>query len=279
MRYAYRVFNKYAGAYRVSIFGSARTPENHPDYQAAKNFSKKMADLGWMCITGAAMGIMKAGLEGSTPEARFGLSIQLPFESAASAYLEGDPKLIIFRYFFTRKLMFLSHSQAVAVFPGGFGTLDELFEVLTLMQTGKSTIIPVILLESGDGSYWQHWEHYMHKHLLVNGWISPEDHHFYYICTSIDKAVEHITHFYRRYHSSRYVKDLLVIRMRSTLTQEQIDQLNQQFSSLIANGSMWLSEEALPEEDDALDLPRLIFAHTRNQFGLVRKLIDQINDF
>lgn len=279
MRYAYRIFNQYTQEKRVSIFGSARTPESHPDYIIAKEFSKKMADLGWMCITGAAMGIMKAGLEGAKPEARFGLSIRLPFESSVAPYIEGDPKLIIFRYFFTRKLMFISHSHAIAVFPGGFGTLDELFEVLTLMQTGKATIVPVLLMESGQGNYWENFEHYIQEHLEANGWISPEDHYFYYMTTSVEKGVEHIQHFYRRYHSSRYVKDLLVIRMTSPLTDSQVKQLNQEFASLVAEGSMWTSDEALPEEDEALNLPRLVFHHTRNHFGLVRKLINQINDF
>lgn len=151
MRYAYHIFNQYGGIRRVSIFGSARTPEDHPDYKVAKDFSKQMADYGWMVITGAANGIMKAGLEGAKKEAGFGLSIKLPFETSVHSFIEGDPKLMSFKYFFTRKLMFMSHSDAVTAFPGGFGTMDELFEVLTLLQTGKANIVPVVLMEGKRG--------------------------------------------------------------------------------------------------------------------------------
>ncbi|MHC5115421.1 MAG: LOG family protein, partial [Planctomycetota bacterium] len=168
MRYAYRVFNRYRGTRKVSIFGSARTPEDHPDYIAAREFSAAIADHGWMGITGAGDGIMKAGHEGPQRDASFGLSIRLPFETTANEVIEGDPKLINFRYFFTRKLMFLGHADAVAVFPGGFGTQDELFESLVLVQTGKSNIVPIILLEGEGGVYWQHWERYIRKNLRAN---------------------------------------------------------------------------------------------------------------
>lgn len=278
MRYAYRIFNQYGGARRISIFGSARTPEEHPDYQLAKNFSTLMEDVGWMCITGAANGIMKAGHEGSKKEASFGLSIRLPFESASNAIMEGDPKLIIFRYFFTRKLMFMSHSDAVAAFPGGFGTMDELFEALTLLQTGKANIIPVVLMEGKGGQYWHHWERYLQDHFLDNGWISKEDLHFYYRATSSEDARRHIQKFYRRYHSSRYVKDNLVLRLLEPLHPHQIDELNQRFASIIQSGQITLCTP-FPEEKDHLDLPRLAFHHTRRQFGLVRALIDAINNF
>lgn len=278
MRYAYRIFNQYGGARRISIFGSARTPEEHPDYQLAKDFSRLMEDAGWMCITGAANGIMKAGHEGSKKEASFGLSIKLPFESSSNPIMEGDPKLIIFRYFFTRKLMFMSHSDAVAAFPGGFGTMDELFEALTLLQTGKANIIPVILMEGSGGQYWQHWERYIQDHFLDNGWISKEDLHFFYRAASSEDARRHIQKFYRRYHSSRYVKDNLVLRLLEPLHPDQIDLLNQRFGSIVQSGQISLCTP-FPEENDHLDLPRLAFHHTRRQFGLVRALIDQINDF
>lgn len=277
MRYAYHIFNKYLGMLRVSIFGSARTPEDHPDYQAAKHFSNMMAEHGWMCMTGAANGIMKAGLEGTKAESSFGLSIRLPFETPNSV-IEGDPKLMIFRYFFTRKLMFVSHSHAVAVFPGGFGTMDELFEVLTLIQTGKASVIPVVLMEGENGEYWQHWRHYLHKHLLGMGWISADDEFLYYIAPSVELGVKHIQQFYRRYHSSRYVKEDLVIRLKTPLTEEQIDLLNSRFSNLLQSGVI-APTEALPEEDDALELPRLILNHKRREVGLLRCLIDQINEF
>jgi uncharacterized protein (TIGR00730 family) len=276
MRYAYRIFNENPGSHRISIFGSARTPEEHPDYMAAEQFSVALAEKGWMCITGAAGGIMKAGMVGPASDGSFGLSIRLPFETPTNRHIRGDPKLIHFRYFFTRKLMFMSHADAAAVFPGGVGTMDELFEILTLMQTGKTNIIPVVLVEGENGVYWHHWEVYVKKNLLGNGWISPEDISLYHIASSVEGAVEHVEQFYRRYHSSRYVHDDLVIRLKSPLSEKQVGLLNNEFAGLVASGKMRLSE-ALPLEDDYLDLPRLVFHHTRMHFGLVRSLIDRIN--
>jgi uncharacterized protein (TIGR00730 family) len=278
MRYAYRIFSQYAGSQRISIFGSARTPENHPDYQTAKAFSRLMASQGWMCITGAANGIMKAGIEGSQPESSFGLSIKLPSEIASNKVIEGDPKLIIFHYFFTRKLMFMSHSDAVAAFPGGFGTMDEIFEVLTLLQTGKAHTIPVVLLEGPGGHYWDHWEDYLNQQLLTNGWISPDDYSLYYKAPSIEMAAEHIQTFYRNYHSQRYVKDKLVFRLKKELPAPQIQSLNQQFSPLIQSGVIEKSAP-FPEDDEFLDLPRIAFSHTRQHYSLLRKMIDAINQF
>ncbi len=278
MRYAYRVFNEYRGISKITIFGSARTPPNHPDYLAAHAFSTAMAEKRWMAITGAGNGIMKAGHEGPTRESSFGLSIRLPFETTANTVIEGDPKLINFRYFFTRKLMFMTHSDAVSVFPGGFGTQDELFECLTLVQTGKTNIIPIVMLEGEGGVYWKNWEHYVRTHLLKNGWISPEDTSIYHIATSIDDAVQHVLGFYRVFHSSRYVRDTLVIRLKQKLNDEQIEILNDEFAGLIKEGRIE-QVPAFSVEKDHLDLPRLAFAHTRYQYGRVRALIDRINSF
>lgn len=278
MRYAYRVFNKYKGSRCISIFGSARTPETHPDYIAAKEFSRAMAKEGWMCITGGANGIMKAGHEGPLPEQNFGLSIRLPFESTTNAVMEGDPKLIIFRYFFIRKLMFMSHSDAMAAFPGGYGTMDELFEMLTLIQTGKANVIPIVLIEGQDGVFWKNWEEYIEGHLLKNGWISPEDQNLYHICQSYEEGIQEIKRFYHRYHSSRYVKDNLVIRLLKQLKPEQFDILNNKFSRLVLKGKIEPCN-AYPEENDFLDLPRTTFQHTRKDFGILRKMIDEINAF
>jgi hypothetical protein len=278
MRYAYHIFNQHPSGRRISIFGSARTPENHPDYLEAKNFSSLMAKNGWVCITGAADGIMKAGLEGAQKASSFGLSIRLPFETPSNSLLAGDPKLITFRYFFTRKLMFLSHSDAVAAFPGGVGTQDELFEVLTLMQTGKANIIPVVLIQ-GAGTYWQEWQDYVFRNLLDKGWISQEDLSLYYMAHDSKDAVAHILQFYHRYHSSRYVKDTLVLRLLSHLNHDQIAQLNQEFGPvLVKEGEIYLTT-ALPEEDDHLELPRLAFVHNRRHFGTLRQMIDRINSF
>jgi len=278
MRYAYRVFNRYRGTRKISIFGSARTPEEHPDYVAARDFSKAISERGWMAITGAGDGIMKAGHEGPTREGSFGLSIRLPFETTANTVIEGDPKLINFRYFFTRKLMFLSHADAVAVFPGGFGTQDELFEALTLVQTGKSNIVPIVLLEGESGVYWRHWLRYIEKNLLETGWISEEDPSLFYITNDVEDAVDHVVNFYRVYHSSRYVRDTFVLRMRHDLTDGQVDRLNDEFSSLVRSGRI-VRTSALAAEEDHLDLPRLCFEHTRRDFGRMRRLIDRVNSF
>ena len=277
MRYAYRVFNRYAGKHKITIFGSARTPEDHPDYVAARDFGAAMAARDWMSITGAGDGIMKAGHEGPKREASFGLSIRLPFETTANTVIEGDPKLINFRYFFTRKLMFVSHADAVAVFPGGFGTHDELFEILTLIQTGKSNIVPVVLVDGEGGGYWRRWQAYIDENLNETGWISREDRHLYLITPTVEAAVEHVTNFYRGYHSSRYVRDTLVIRLQRALAPEHVERLNDEFAGLVASGRIEATG-ALPEEEDHLELPRLAFEHTRRDFGTVRHLIDRINE-
>lgn len=277
MRYAYRVFNKYRGIPKITIFGSARTPPAHPDYVAAREFSAAIAAKGWMAITGAGGGIMKAGHEGPTRESSFGLSIRLPFETTANEVIEGDPKLINFRYFFTRKLMFVTHADAVAVFPGGFGTQDELFEALTLVQTGKSNIVPIVLMEGAAGSYWSGWDHYIREHLLRNGWISLEDTGIYHIATSIADAVDHITDFYRLYHSSRYVGPVLVLRLREKLLANDLEVLNAEFGDLVKEGRIE-QVAALEGEQDHLELPRLALVHTRSRFGRLRMLIDRINN-
>ena len=279
MRYAYRVFNKYRGIPKITIFGSARTPPEHPDYLAARDFSAAIAREGWMAITGAGDGIMKAGHEGPQRESSFGLSIRLPFETTANTVIEGDPKLINFRYFFTRKLMFMTHADAVAVFPGGFGTQDELFECLTLVQTGKSNVLPIVMLEGLGGVYWKNWEQYIRANLLANGWISPEDPGIYYIAPSVRDAVEHVLRFYRVYHSSRYVGDTFVIRLRKRLTDDEIEQLYTEFKDLLKDGRIEQISGGLEGEKDHLELPRLAMLHTRHKFGRVRALIDRINSF
>jgi uncharacterized protein (TIGR00730 family) len=278
MRYAYRVFNRYRSTKKITIFGSARTPPEHPDYRTALEFSRTMAAHGWMSITGAGNGIMMAGHEGPQKEASFGLSIRLPFETTANTVIEGDPKLINFRYFFTRKLMFVSHADAVAVFPGGFGTQDELFESLTLVQTGKSNIIPIVMLEGSSGQYWHNWNHYIERHLLANGWISAEDTGIYHIARNVDDAVEHVLRFYRVFHSSRYVGPILVLRLKDRLTEAQVGELNDEFGELIRAGRIE-QRGPLEGERDHLDLPRLAFEHARGRYGRLRMMIDRINGF
>ena len=278
MRYAYRVFNHYQGTRKIAIFGSARTPEDHPNYLAARRFSAAIARRGWMSITGAGDGIMKAGHEGPRREASFGLSIRLPFETTANEVIEGDPKLINFRYFFTRKLMFLSHADAIAIFPGGFGTQDETFEALTLVQTGKSNIVPIVLVEAQGSEYWNYWDTYLRKNLLANGMINAQDTDIYYIAPSVEDAAEHVLRFYRVYHSSRYVGEQLVLRLLRPLTDAQVELLNEQYSMLVRSGRI-VQCGPLDAEEDHLELPRLALHHTRRDYGLLRSLIDCINGF
>jgi len=292
LRYAYRVFGQYPGVHKVTIFGSARTPEDHPDYLAAVEFSRLMAEAGWMSITGAGDGIMKAGHEGPGRGSSFGVAIRLPFETTANDVIAGDEKLIHFRYFFTRKLMFLSQAEAVVCFPGGFGTMDECFETLTLIQTGKASIVPIVYVEGepeeghttsgGDpekaiANYWGGWVEFIERQLLDRGWISPEDEHLYYVAENPAAAAEHVLKFYRVYHSSRYVRDNLVIRLQKKLSDEAVRTLNEEFAVLVESGAIE-QRDALPQESDHLELPRIVFHHTRHKYGLVRRLIDRINE-
>jgi hypothetical protein len=281
MRYAYRVFGQYPTPHKVTIFGSARTPPEHPDYKAAVEFGRLMADRGWMAITGAGDGIMKAGHEGPGREASFGVAIRLPFETTANSVIAGDEKLIHFRYFFTRKLMFLSQAEAVVCFPGGFGTLDETYETLTLVQTGKASMIPIVFCEGvpeGPGpSYWQGWWDFNRTQLLNRKWISPEDEGLFYIAKDPADAAAHIDRFYSVYHSSRYVRDDLVIRLKRPLGDAALARLNDEFGVLVKTGDIHACS-AQPGEADHRDLPRIKFHHTRHKFGLVRRLIDRVNE-
>jgi uncharacterized protein (TIGR00730 family) len=278
MRYAYRVFAKYAVPHKVTIFGSARTPATHPDYQSAVIFGRLMAEAGWMVITGAGGGIMQAGHEGPGRDASFGVAIRLPFEQSTNTVIAGDEKLIHFRYFFTRKLMFLSQAEAVVLYPGGFGTMDEGYETLTLVQTGKATMMPIVCLEGRDNGYWKDWDQTNRRLLLERKLISPEDTSLYYLAKDEADARDHIVNFYRVYHSSRYVRDDLVIRLKGTLPPADVDTLNAEFGDLVKSGVMRMSP-ALDAEDDHRQLPRLVFHHNRSKYGRLRMFLDRINTF
>ncbi|MDG2053609.1 MAG: TIGR00730 family Rossman fold protein [Phycisphaerales bacterium] len=277
MRYAYHIFNDYQDTRKVSIFGSARTPSDHPDYVAASVFSQGMAKAGWMVITGGGDGIMKAGHDGLTSQSIFGLAIRLPFETSANEIIEGDSKLINFRYFFTRKLMFLTNADAIVAFPGGFGTMDELFETLTLVQTGKSHMLPIVLVEGEDGVYWKNWLEMIKVNFVQNGWISPEDLDLFYLAPSLDDAVSHITTFYSIYHSSRFVRGDFVLRLNQSLSEQAVASLNSEFSDIVEEGEI-TQTDALPGETLCLDLPRLVFRFTRRNIGRLRMMIDRINE-
>src|SRR5881394_785966 len=233
LRYAFKLFAPYAATRKVTIFGSARTLPSKTEYKQAAEFARKMSEAGFMIITGAGPGIMQAGHEGAGPERSFGANIRLPWEQAANPIIQHNKKLITFKYFFTRKLIFLRHSDAIVLFPGGFGTMDEGFEALTLMQTGKSRLMPLVLIDRPGGTYWKTWDKNVREHLLRSELISPDDLHLYQFTDSIEEAVKWITRFYRNYHSSRFVRDLLVIRMKHSPSPTAIEALNEDFADII----------------------------------------------
>src|SRR5881397_1021238 len=247
LRYAFKLFAPYAATRKVTIFGSARTLPSKTEYKQAVEFARKISAAGFMIITGAGPGIMQAGHEGAGPEKSFGANIRLPWEQAANPIIQHDKKLITFKYFFTRKLIFLRHSDAVVLFPGGFGTLDEGYEALTLMQTGKSRLMPLVLIDRPGGAYWKTWDRHIRDHLLRNGFISPEDLGLYQITNDTDEAVKIITRFYRNYHSMRFVKDLFVIRLHHAPSRSALDALNEDFADLVS-GEKIHATEPTPEE-------------------------------
>jgi len=281
LRYAFRLFAPYDHTRKVTIFGSARTLPTRQEYLEAVEFARKIAEAGFMVITGAGPGIMQAGHEGAGLEMSFGANIRLPWEQSANPIIEKDKKLISFKYFFTRKLTFLRHSDAIVLFPGGFGTLDEGYEALTLMQTGKSRLVPLVLLDRPGGAYWRVWDKNIREHLLRGQMISPDDLHLYQIADNASHAVRIITRFYRNYPSSRFVKDLLVLRLKNAPSPSAIESLNDDFGDIIL-GERFKIVEATPEEredNDHIDLPRIAFGFDRRQYGRLRMLLDVVNGF
>jgi len=280
LRYAFKVFAPYHGVRKVTCFGSARTPPEDPAYRTALEFSREIAARDFMVITGGGHGIMRACQEGAGRERSFGVNIKLPFEQDPNEFIHGDPKLVNFRYFFTRKLLFVKEADAIVLFPGGFGTHDEGYEALTLAQTGKMNLVPIIFLDAPRGTYWKSWMQYVKDHLLRRGLISEEDLALFKTTTDRAEAVEEITGFYRVYHSARYVGRHWVIRLNHPVSQELIDALARDFASLIEEGGIE-QRGPLPEEHETepeLDhLPRLVFAARRISFGLRRQLIDRLN--
>jgi uncharacterized protein (TIGR00730 family) len=281
LRYSFRLFAPYKNTRKVTIFGSARTHPSKPEYQQALEFGRLIADAGFMVITGAGSGIMHAGHEGAGPARSFGVNIRLPWEQAANPIISNDKKLITFKYFFTRKLVFIRHSDAVVLFPGGFGTMDEGFEALTLMQTGKSQLMPLVLIDKPGGTYWNTWQRQVRDHLLENGLISKDDLYLYQITDSPEQAVKWITRFYRNFSSSRYVRELLVIRLQRAPTRSAIDALNEEFADIIAGRKIYVTRP-LPEERDDPDfspMPRIAFGFNRRDYGRLRQMIDRLNSF
>jgi uncharacterized protein (TIGR00730 family) len=279
LRYAAKVFAPFRDHRKVAVFGSARTPPDAAESKVAEDFAREIVAHKYMVITGGGEGIMGAAQRGAGRENSFGLNIRLPFEQQPNAIIEGDSKLINFNYFFTRKLNFVKETHAFALFPGGFGTLDETFEVLTLMQTGKSRIIPVVLLDRPGGRYWETWMEFLTQHLLKLGFISDEDFAFFKIAHNVPAAVGEITQFYKVYHSTRWVGEELVIRISRRLPNPMIVDLNKQFSDIVRMGEIVQSTALRQEknEPEIWELPRLILTPYRRSFGRFRQLIDAIN--
>jgi len=278
LRYGFRIFKEYRHRRKVTIFGSARTHKTDAEYKQALVFSKKMAKAGFMTITGAGPGIMQAGNEGAGKDNSFGINIKLPFEQAANEFISRNPRFIDCRFFFTRKLMFLKETSAVAFFPGGFGTHDEAMETLTLVQTGKADMMPLVFVDRPGGTYWKDWQKFITKQLLKSGKISSEDLNLYKITDNIDDAIEEILHFYHNYHSMRFVRDELVIRMQRPLPEGVLKKLSVEFRDICVRGSI-IPSDPLPEEHDYLSLPRLVMHFNRLNCGRLRTLINQINKY
>lgn len=278
-RYAARVFKPYRNVRKVSIFGSARVSEDDPHYKLATQFSRLLADQGFMVISGAAQGIMKAGIEGAGIENSFGVNILLPFESPATI-LQDDPKQVTFHYFFTRKIFFVKETDAIALFPGGFGTQDEGFEVLTLLQTGKAPPMPIVLMELPGDDYWETWDRFVRKQMLGRGYISQEDLSFYKIAHSAKEAAAWIKSYYSTYHSVRQVRDTLVIRLEKELSDEQVKGLNESFPDLVKTGEI-VKTTPLPQEKDEpeiLSKPRISFRNNQQSAGRLNQMILTINE-
>ncbi len=280
LRHCFRVFAAYRGHRKVSVFGSARTKPTHPAYQAAVEFGQLMAKQSWMVITGAAAGIMEAGHVGAGRESSFGLNILLPFESGANSVISGDVKLMNMRYFFTRKLVFIKESDAVVLFPGGFGTQDEFFEALTLMQTGKSHIFPIVLIDEPGGTYWKRFQEFIQEDLLNRGYIAAQDLHLYSITDSVADAVEVVSRFYKNYHSMRYVYGELVLRLHTAPSEQKRGELESEFADIITDGGMRLSAATSSEANEPAirELHRLIFRFNKHDHGRLRQLINRLND-
>ena len=279
--YAFKVFSDYRGVRKVSIFGSARSGEDDPNYELSRQFGAAMAERGWMVITGAGPGIMEAGHLGAGAERSFGANIRLPFEGDANEVIEGDPKLINFKYFFTRKVTFLKESHAFALFPGGFGTLDETFELLTLMQTGKSDLHPVVLLEAPGGTYWRDWERFINRCLGSRGFISQEDTNLFCMTQSVEQAVAQIESFYRNYQSQRYVQGALVLRVLRVPPKRALTRMAREFSDILDEPRIRVVEPSSLEraEGDALDCGRIALGFNHRSNGRLRRLIDAINKY
>jgi uncharacterized protein (TIGR00730 family) len=279
MRNAFRLFAPYDGAPKVTVFGSARTKEHDPLYSQAEQVAASLARQGWMVVTGAGPGIMQAAAEGAGPVQSIGVSIRLPFEEKPNAIVAADPNHVSMKYFFTRKLMLMKESRGFVSLPGGFGTLDETFELLTLQQTGKAEPVPIVLLDRPGGSYWHGLLGYVESELVPAGFIAPDDLERVLITDSVEAAVAEITGFWRNYDSLRWVGSTLVIRLKGEPTDAEIQAIDERFRYLVLSGSIHRTEPLAPEvaDDDVLDLPRIALTLDQRKVGDLFRLIGAVN--
>lgn len=278
MRYSNLIFSRHVEP-KVTIYGSARTHEGDPNYEVTVEFARMMVGNGWGVITGAGPGIMEAGNKGAGMDKSYGVNIRLPFEAEPNRYL-SEAKTVNFKYFFTRKLGFVKESHAFVILPGGWGTLDEAFELLTLIQTGKSDLHPIVLLEAENSDYWGPVLEFINDVQVQRGLISEPDLNLFLHTTDPSEACHYISHFYSNYHSQRYASGRLILRVRQAPSQEEMKALNEEFADIVVEGDIELTEPSAAEvdDDDALECERIAFVFDRRQFGRLRALIDRLND-
>jgi hypothetical protein len=279
MRYAFKVFAPYRDRKKVSVFGSARARPGDPDYEQAKRFGKTIAERGWMVVTGAGPGSMEAANEGAGKAASFGVNIRLPFEAEPNPVLAEDPKLINFKYFFTRKLMFIKEGSAFVLLPGGFGTLDEAFELLTLMQTGKSDMHPIVLLDEPGGTFWSNWLSFIQRDLVDRGYVNDEDLRLFKLADDVEVAADEIIGFYSNYDSMRFVGQRLVLRVRRAPDDARLEELSRAFADILVSGKIERTDPfpAEVQDSDALDMERVVLHFDSVSYGRLRELIDALN--
>ena len=279
LRYSFKIFSPYRDVKKVIIFGSARSKKTSAEYKMAEEFARKLTAKGYMIVTGGGSGVMEGGNKGAAAGKEFALNIRLPFEQKPNPYICEKDKIINFKYFFTRKLIFIKETDATALFPGGFGTHDEGFEMLTLIQTGKSRPRPIVLMEPKGSTYWRAWKRYVVDHLLQNGFIQKEDLALFCICKTVDEAIRHIDGFYRVYHSIRYVSGLTVIRLNKEISAKTLAIINKQFKDILTSGEIKLSPPTNKEiqEEEYPDLPRIAMNFNMRDYGKLCEMIHVIN--
>jgi len=279
LRYAFKIFTPYRNIKKVIIFGSARSRRTSAAYRMAEEFTRGLTAKGYMIVTGGGPGIMEAGNKGAEAGKEFALNIRLPYEQKPNPYIDEKDKIINFKYFFTRKLIFVKETDATALFPGGFGTHDEGFEMLTLIQTGKSRPRPVVLMEPGDSTYWEAWERYVVDHLLKNGFIEKEDLHLFRIVHSVDEAIRFIEEFYRVYHSIRYVSGLTVMRLNREISEKTMRRINREFKDILTGGQIRRSPPTKKEirKGEYLGLPRIAMNFNMRDYGRLCEMIHVMN--